>query len=516
MGFDLHLNEEERELFLRALREYSESCEPPGLTPDCPFSEPSAPGVRGCGEECMDLLGKHNAPDPSEVTHLGGGISIRRSRRPRARRTPDKATRAFDAREIFLDDQASSEPFSRWRLASVLYGLIEEAARPPSADMEQAAVRSDRINEMMAEAERRGLTFEAHILPHLRPAIGGGVFAWLMSSPRQEEPSSAFSQAGAWLSLASNHVDFTEDGSPPQASSEELGALLGLTMGWAMSANAENLVNWVPPASRLFEEQPDLATSPDDDGTWIFERFTKTYLKDWTLPALRREWKYLHGQHDAPCPPTDMRVRKVSEPDLAMVMADRLAAEVSPPTEPPSDLAEKLVVPAVNFIEEGRRMEAAALFEAAVHNEPHDPASLNNLGFCLLPDHPARALEYLERAAAAGHGDSELYDANRILALVSSGRYTSAIDLATAYLERHETTASRASTWLWAIDSVLEGDTPELIEYRNLRDYVEDDPGKGQAFRCFSITQAFGIFIAHTTEDREIDNEAAAAIAGRA
>ena len=37
MGFDLPSNDEERELFLRALREYSENCEPPELTPgsDC-------------------------------------------------------------------------------------------------------------------------------------------------------------------------------------------------------------------------------------------------------------------------------------------------------------------------------------------------------------------------------------------------------------------------------------------------------------------------------------------------
>ncbi len=115
MGFDLPSNDEERELFLRALREYSENCEPPELTPDCPYSVETTTGVRGCCEECMDLLGKHRAPDPSEVVDLDGVISIRRSRRPRARRTSDNAAKAFDAREMFLSDQASGEPIERWR-----------------------------------------------------------------------------------------------------------------------------------------------------------------------------------------------------------------------------------------------------------------------------------------------------------------------------------------------------------------------------------------------------------------
>lgn len=46
----------EREIFLRALRQYSDNCEPPELTPDCPYSVTVGPGLWGCGNECMDLL----------------------------------------------------------------------------------------------------------------------------------------------------------------------------------------------------------------------------------------------------------------------------------------------------------------------------------------------------------------------------------------------------------------------------------------------------------------------------
>ena len=276
MGSELPSNEKERELFLRALREYSENCEPPELTPDCPYSVQTTPGVRGCGEECMDLLGKHRAPNPSEVVDLDGVISIHRSRRPRARRNSDKATKAFDAREIFLDDQGSDEPFSSWRLAAVLYALIEEVKTPPPEDYDKAAERKGRIADLIAESERRGLSFGTQILPHLRRAVFGAVFAWLMSSQTQEDPSSAFSNAGAWLSFASSQFDFT---TPPKDTDAGLGALFKMTRRWAMTADTNEVINWVPPVSRLFEEEPDLVASiPDDDGIWIFDRFTNTYL----------------------------------------------------------------------------------------------------------------------------------------------------------------------------------------------------------------------------------------------
>ena len=75
MSSDLPKDPRVREIFLRALREYSESCEPPGLTPGCPYSiETKDPGVMGCLEECMDLLGKYNAPRPREEVEHGAGI----------------------------------------------------------------------------------------------------------------------------------------------------------------------------------------------------------------------------------------------------------------------------------------------------------------------------------------------------------------------------------------------------------------------------------------------------------
>ncbi len=45
----------ERRIFLKALHAYRDACEPPELTPGCPFFTWTANGP-ACGEECADLL----------------------------------------------------------------------------------------------------------------------------------------------------------------------------------------------------------------------------------------------------------------------------------------------------------------------------------------------------------------------------------------------------------------------------------------------------------------------------
>ena len=197
-----------------------------------------------------------------------------------------------------------------------------------------------------------------------------------------------------------------------------------------MTATWDDLMNWRPPSTATADDTPFVPHNVSDD-LWVTERFTKTYLSEWSVPALRSEWRYLHGQKLAPCDPFEMRVREVSANDLARVMADRLRADPHPSEE----LTNMLVKPAVTFLEEGRRTEAAALFEAALRYDPNSADALNNLGFCLLPDDPEQALRHLDAAMGTGQANIEVTNANRLLALILLGRWTSAGDLAESHLK---------------------------------------------------------------------------------
>ena len=463
MASELPEDPREREILLRALREYSERCEPPQLTPDCPYSvDTEELGVRGCGEECMDLLGKHNAPRPSEKVDLGYRV-VSRPRRPRARR--QRPSNAYDARKIYLEDEASGPP-RRWKLAAILVDLEDKVSKPPPEDPQEAATRREHINRLINVTEGRGLDFQAHVLPHLRLPVGRSVFIRLLMSRQGVEM--AFDYTSGWAALADSYLDAAGQESTDRSVKR---LLFRAVQAWTLTASVNDLMDWVPPSLPLLQEPPTAATEEEkkaeEDGGWIFERFTKTYLTSWSETALRKEWAYLHGQYHPPCLSLEMGVREVPESDLAKEMADRFA---TPRHQP--QLADEMVEPAVKFLNEGRRLEASALFEAGLHIDPNSPNALNNLGFCLLPDDPKRALKYLDRAIVTGHGDVELINVNRMLALAMLGRQTSMLDLAADHLHRYADSGPRRRSWLWDIKSVLSGNDPKLIECRDLLGYA--------------------------------------------
>jgi tetratricopeptide (TPR) repeat protein len=120
------------------------------------------------------------------------------------------------------------------------------------------------------------------------------------------------------------------------------------------------------------------------------------------------------------------------------------------------------------MLREGKRREAAAVFEALTNLNPRNAAAWNNRGFCLLPDDPATALTFLEKAANLGYGSRGINAANRTLALFRLGRYATALEL----VEQATTDVSalRDSAFLWSIES----DLPEVIHYDNALAYMVD------------------------------------------
>src|ERR1017187_4427562 len=111
----------EQEIFLRALREYSEQCRPPMLTAGCPFAHDLPGGIRGCLEECMTLLAEYQAPPPIDEITFGNSLALR-PRLPRARRGPLPKSKPFDAAEIYHTDSQLAD-ITHWRITALLEAL---------------------------------------------------------------------------------------------------------------------------------------------------------------------------------------------------------------------------------------------------------------------------------------------------------------------------------------------------------------------------------------------------------
>lgn len=201
---ELPADPREQEIFLRALRHYSDSCQPPELIAECPFSVDEGPGQRGCGEECMDLLAAHNAPPSTEEIKLGNGISFIRNVRPRSRRVHPSHMRAYDAREVYLTDKAT-KPLQRWSLASVLQALVEDIRTAPPLAPSLMVKRREDIYELIHIIGERGLKFDVQVLPYLQNSVIGPVAVTILKrddEKRAQEIKKVMDRIVAWANTA--------------------------------------------------------------------------------------------------------------------------------------------------------------------------------------------------------------------------------------------------------------------------------------------------------------------------
>jgi len=458
----------EAEIFLRALRHYSESCEAPALVADCPFSIDVAPDERGCGEECMDILAERGAPPPVDEITVSDGITIRMTRRPRARRARKSGARPFDGREIYLGDKGAGPP-ARWHLSSLLIGVNAALSTKPPADVERAADRVGEFEQLRTLIESRGVDFNLDVLPHLRHSIVGAVISRVVIAGIVPNGPSTEGLEG-WAHLV---PELDPDETPgPESIGKLLSEAIGPIVTWSAIASFEELRDWSPPAPALLTEPVPLRppSAPDEQGLWITERFMQTYLENWTTSSLHLEWAYMHGLEPAPCMPAEMSVRLVPEDELAKLIADR-AVEDAPA---PQRLTSSLVEPALDFLKQGRHVEAAGLFEAATRVEADNSDAHNNYGFCLLPSDPATALAALQRAGTLRGGDEVVNALNRSLCLAVLGRLTPAVDLARATMTDLEgAPASPFSAWLWDPEPLLSHDDAIVSSHDDAIAYLE-------------------------------------------
>jgi len=436
---------EGRDIFLIALREFSESCRPPELIAACPYSIETEPDVRTCGEECFDILGSNKAPAPTADVVLDGGLTIQRRVLPRPRRGLDRPTKPFDAKEVFQEDSGAGEP-PRWRLAALIYGLGDLVKTAPPVDLDAAQTRLSRIAELTNLIEARGLDVEKHLEHWLRNLVQTSVMSALRR-PLLRQESSEFDHGDEWVYLLIGEGDETLEAKTIYHKA------LRTVVTWAQTASRDDLVGWNPPDYVPDGFPPPAEFSADaEEGQWLVDRFCTTYVDEWREASLRQEWQYLHGSLMPPCPATEMYARPVIQEELARVMADRFARPHRPDQNRP--ITPRLVEPAAAFLEEGRRVEAAALFEAGLRMDPNDADTYNNLGFCVLPDEPARAMELFEKAVELDP-DRDLSRMNRVLALALLGKRGEAIDSAIRLREEAGERFKEDTGWLWNIESTL-------------------------------------------------------------
>ncbi|MCU1437959.1 MAG: hypothetical protein JWP66_1046 [Naasia sp.] len=438
----------EREIFLRALREYQEGCEAPALRPECPFSVLIEPGQRGCDEECVTLLAEHDAPPPHEQVAIGSGLALTR-RIPRARRGPAATDRPYDPSEEYFSDEGSGRPMHEWSTVSLMILVKENVS---TGFMARSLGAPGAVRAAIEELQLRGVDADRFLRLGLGQHIADGLLISLVFSVMVEahgvEDYAPPAIPQAWK-------DVFETADPTAGVHDVDGPYVQLhsslhehLLGWLHLASLDDVIDLIAPSPSDFTAAAPLADEDLDIHVWIADRLTKVYLGDWALSSLRLEWRYQHGQLPPPLDPQLMNMRRINENDLARYLVDASCQQEV--TQAPRRVdADQFVNTALDLLRDGRRAAAAALFHTIVQSDPGNAAAANNFGFCVLPENPELALQYLIRADKFGYNSPIINIANRVLALHLLERHASALALAEQWWVERPTDEITGSVYLW-------------------------------------------------------------------
>ena len=159
----------EREIFLQALRLFSDECEPPDLIAECPFSIDLPGGGRGCGEECLELLGRFNVSRSIGGVPLGSSeVTAHSMGRPRRSKSSANSLKPFDAAESFYRDSDDSDR-STWGTISLLFAL--KSMYLPTQESLLDPDRSEKLAAAATELRRRRIEVDELLRCGLRSRL---------------------------------------------------------------------------------------------------------------------------------------------------------------------------------------------------------------------------------------------------------------------------------------------------------------------------------------------------------
>ncbi|MFN8149098.1 MAG: hypothetical protein U0R76_16750 [Candidatus Nanopelagicales bacterium] len=414
---------DEKDIFLLALARLSDDCQPGTLTPECPFFVKTDKGV-ACGEQCQDLLAEQGRTVPgSSGLPLGTDMFAHRIRRPRARRGPQPDERPFDAAEAALVE--AGMPYRSRSTPALMTRLRERFMEPPWVASEPVA-RSQEIRAILDVLGERGIEPDRIVRDGLATIIAGALAVALCLRDLVDDadgnlehiPAGMLLPPEDWLVAVLGDVDPEED---RRARAHRVLGQSPRLLRWVDEAPLEDLIDMTAPR-RLPQGEPR-GLHEREVGVWLVDRFCETYLAEWHRLSLGLEWNYLHSFQTGCCPPQVMAERRVSQPDLAVAIADLAVAEWSDEEDEQEDAVrvDRFTPIAIEQLRSGDRASALAIYELLVDMQPTSSVAQNNFGFCLIPDDPARALEHLETAERLGYEDA-VNLANQILCLRLLGR----------------------------------------------------------------------------------------------
>lgn len=435
------MNDPDSDFLHVAVARYADACAPPrSLHPDCPFAVPDGNGSATCQQECRDVLLRLSRPGSSGTS------------------TPTIASVPFDARQLQLSE-VGVEPMPTWQTASLMTTLRRGLTTPPvSRDGATILIRRDiDVTNALTYLSRRGFDIERLVREGFRELLPQGIAVWAATEYVRQQSFSTAKDAHGWQAVLEDTVGTIGE-------VMTVGGVLALMYNsgfidhvkrWLVVAPLDDVINW--------RTRPDVIGDPvENDGTalWVLERFSLTFLDEWSFDSLRHEYRYARGDSLVGVPRMEMLSRVVDLTEVSKHIAER-----SVEAKGAEQLAQ-IKRQAILLLNDARRLEAASLFDAVRILEPNNSEAHNNYAFCLTLDEPETALEALQQSARLEQVPFAINRINQVVVLHRLGRDREALAMAEATYREHKTSLSAQQATLW--DGFTDPEGPTLAHVNGL------------------------------------------------
>lgn len=368
-------------------------------------------------------------------------------------------TQPFDAHKALLcEDRSGSR--ETWQAISLVTEMKDALLnRFTEKDCTEAV---GAFEAAARELTRRGVDADSLVRYGMIPEILGHVFAVLLidkilpQSSRGDHLRESGVDIEGWRTLLRVPAAAPEN-------NDEIIKLINTTIAsvspplvsWVGQAKLTALVSLEVPGEQEFWR---CASPPADYLTlttqyrWLVERLTETYVKSWSKASLLLEYRYRHNLQPMSFPGWALEARDVPLDEVTAAIAHRTAVDWDPLADGPPRAAfmlAEIVEHARELLANGRETDAAALFEFAVQQWPDDVSARNNLGFCLIPVDPARALTHLNMAAREGYEPIAINVYNRMCCYVALHQPRAALEVAEQWWRERSHTQDDSEVTLW-------------------------------------------------------------------
>jgi hypothetical protein len=332
----------------------------------------------------------------------------------RGRSEPMSASQAFDARRLRLSEPLGA-PDTLWHTSSLLQVVVKVAQTTPF--LNDGGLNLRRLvdaTSALGALGCRGIDPE-HLI---HQGVGQSIKLALAASlgkllGEADDPRSSWKHFDQWRSIFEGAVE--ERPSPRSYIQAVLeGPISQRLDSWIESASIEDLLLWRPPQTNTDSPKAHPTDSETEPWQWMVERFTKTYLREWSLASLKLEYSFVQGAWVPDFPMMLLTERTLTREEIATALADRamVSADVIDPHTMGTFVDQALVL-----LADGQRTAAAAaLFDAARTIKPLDLMAQNNYAFCILPDKPDQAKTLFHDILSRGVPDPSVTWCNLALA----------------------------------------------------------------------------------------------------